>query len=335
MTHRSSDTERSRLLREYLLGTLSPVETERVEGELARSAEWREDLERQRAALDLLDDLPEVEPPEGLADRVIAAVEAEAAPMFRRQRKAMRRLLQYGALAAAAVLVIAVLMPALSRAREAARQAARRASSQNNLKQIALVMKMYANESPKELYPPLTPYEGLWMFDLETVYPEYLTDLSVLVNPSLPDSGDLVEELNRLAAQTPPDWEAMTRIAAKSYVYTGWVVKSEQDAQALERGLRKLAKADFDQDLLTPDGPLPRQREGIERFFITDINNPAGSAAAQSEIPLMFEAAPGGAFPHRQAGLNVAYMDGHVEFLKQGSAFPATETSVHIFSTRP
>ena len=32
-----------------------------------------------------------------------------------------------------------------------------------------------------------------------------------------------------------------------------------------------------------------RLREGIERFFITDINNPAAGAKAQSSIPVMFD----------------------------------------------
>ena len=32
-----------------------------------------------------------------------------------------------------------------------------------------------------------------------------------------------------------------------------------------------------------------RLREGIERFLITDINNPAASAVAQSEAPVMYD----------------------------------------------
>ena len=40
-------------------------------------------------------------------------------------------------------ILAAILLPALSRARESAR----RASCQNNLKQMGLVFKMYANES--------------------------------------------------------------------------------------------------------------------------------------------------------------------------------------------
>ncbi len=79
--------------------------------------------------------------------------------------------------------------------------------------------------------------------------------------------------------------------------------------------------------------PLPNSypplREGIERFSITDINNPAAAATAQSSIVVMFDAwggDTGGAwwtdrnvnslvrFNHIPGGSNVLYMDGHVEF---------------------
>lgn len=66
-------------------------------------------------------------------------------------------------------------------------------------------------------------------------------------------------------------------------------------------------------------------REGVERFLITDINNPAGSAQAQSTLPVMwdyieFDAGfPDGAFIHIPGGCNVLFMDGHVEFSKYPS----------------
>ncbi|MFA6244315.1 MAG: DUF1559 domain-containing protein [Candidatus Hydrogenedentales bacterium] len=76
-----------------------------------------------------------------------------------------------------------------------------------------------------------------------------------------------------------------------------------------------------------------RLKEGIERFTITDINNPAASATAQSEMVVMFDtygsnedsdAAAGGiVFNHIPGGINVLYMDGHVEFMKYPSQFPA------------
>ncbi len=48
-------------------------------------------------------------------------------------------------------ILAAILLPALARAREAAR----RASCQNNLKQMGIVLKMYANESKGEVWPNL------------------------------------------------------------------------------------------------------------------------------------------------------------------------------------
>jgi len=90
--------------------------------------------------------------------------------------------------------------------------------------------------------------------------------------------------------------------------------------------IRKLADQDID---LTDTGPtfgngggnlIYRLREGIERFLITDINNPAATAQAQSEIWIMLDAlANTGAiqyFNHVPGGCNVLYLDGHVQFVK-------------------
>jgi len=83
-------------------------------------------------------------------------------------------------------------------------------------------------------------------------------------------------------------------------------------------------------------------REGIERFFITDINNPAASSTSQSRIPTMIDAwgmvdafsvfGTGGGwgtyasdtmvFNHIPGGSNVLYMDGHVEFDRYDETFP-------------
>jgi len=75
-----------------------------------------------------------------------------------------------------------------------------------------------------------------------------------------------------------------------------------------------------------------RLREGIERFAITDINNPSASAKAQSEIVIMFDTfgnpadanstAGGIVFNHMPGGCNVLYMDGHVEFIRYPTKFP-------------
>ena len=63
---------------------------------------------------------------------------------------------------------------------------------------------------------------------------------------------------------------------------------------------------------------INRLREGIERFLITDINNPAASAVGQSEIWVSFDnfSAAVGKFNHVPGGSNVLYLDGHVEFVR-------------------
>ncbi len=94
---------------------------------------------------------------------------------------------------------------------------------------------------------------------------------------------------------------------------------------------------------------LPRLKDGIERFFITDINNPAAGAIAQSTLPIMMDAfseegiykwlATAGIdqthaadtgimrFNHVPGGCNVLWMDGHVEFIKFKSKFPIANAS--------
>lgn len=89
-------------------------------------------------------------------------------------------------------------------------------------------------------------------------------------------------------------------------------------------------KTDEDQDLTTEGNvigvPLGngggdtvyRLREGIERFLITDINNPAASAQAQSTVWIMGDLVTTdvGLFNHVPGGSNFLFMDGHVKFLK-------------------
>jgi prepilin-type N-terminal cleavage/methylation domain-containing protein/prepilin-type processing-associated H-X9-DG protein len=92
-----------------------------------------------------------------------------------------------------------------------------------------------------------------------------------------------------------------------------------------------------------------RIREGIERFFITDINNSAAGAMAQSSVPVMMDAwgntsAVWGSgsymdewygvgdnvivqFNHAPGGSNVLWLDGHVQFIKYGAAFPIANSS--------
>ena len=70
-----------------------------------------------------------------------------------------------------------------------------------------------------------------------------------------------------------------------------------------------------------------RLREGIERFLITDINNPASGSRAQSQIWIMHDAISTEVtnFNHVTGGANVLYLDGHVEFLQYPAKAPVNK----------
>jgi prepilin-type N-terminal cleavage/methylation domain-containing protein/prepilin-type processing-associated H-X9-DG protein len=85
-----------------------------------------------------------------------------------------------------------------------------------------------------------------------------------------------------------------------------------------------------------------RFREGIERFLITDINNPGASNRAQSVLSVSSDflninpagSSSGGrtsfGFNHVPGGCNVLYMDGHVEFVRYPDGWPVSPLTASL-----
>ena len=273
-------------------------------------------------------------------------------------------------------ILAAILLPALARAREAAR----RASCANNLKQMGLVFKMYANEhdgrwphmqawgrdgsdsSPPD-FPPDCKYKNSvnqWIWDGPSVYPEYLSDVNIMDCPSDATPADE----GRFHLYGDPDRPVNPcRFQHRSYQYFGYampdsVVYADPSLKndpvnalssfnpdavvALNQVLASVPSAEIlsgapltvDNDNTVNSVTLYRLREGIERFFITDINNPAASSVAQSDIWVYYDVVLpiSERFNHVPGGGNILYMDGHVEFIRYPGDGPFTRAWAEVLA---
>lgn len=278
-------------------------------------------------------------------------------------------------------ILAAILLPALSRAREAAR----RTNCGNNLKQLSISFKMYADESGGH-FPRIQgdasfgeamdatgcdeeSLQDSTVFAPNTraMFPDYLTDIGVLLCPS--DPGGVKDNPLKVVADDGSNtcrFVGEVTNADESFNYLGYVLDKANDTDpqlevpfpgpAQLVGLvafifpvifnqdpsdDELMDRDIDLTDLLPfvdvgenagngkSDTIFRLREGIERFLITDINNPGASARAESNLPILWDtvttSVTGGVdYNHAPGGSNVLYMDGHAVFVKYPGAFPVS-----------
>ena len=200
---------------------------------------------------------------------------------------------------------------------------------------------------------------GDWrMFpDGKQIYPEYSTDVAINICPS-----DAQDELKNHFVNQDPDSGEVNPCAfyAYSYIYFPWYLPDrdlfQADPNIVDPGSPYAAGTGINLDfpiaatLLSekienewtngapPNGSVYhadisygsdktglRLREGIERFLITDINNPAASAMAQSTIWCIMDDTNGGnpaLMNHIPGGGNVLFLDGHVAFIRYPGETP-------------
>jgi len=220
-------------------------------------------------------------------------------------------------------VLVVILLPALGRSRESAR----RGSCQNNLKQMGLVAKMFASEHDGVL-PPVSKLPDNWLPDMQAVYPEYLSDFTILICPSSPfaHQGAFTLKANwRHPDKKPGEFDADC-VSSLYYIYTGYMILSNEHAEALVDA--------FAQDW------------GGDKDLLLDVPIWDGSASVEPvrdcDIPIMWDRVPldPEQSNHTPVGSNVLYLDGHIEFIPFSyyngeRRFPVTPVAAELFAALP
>jgi prepilin-type N-terminal cleavage/methylation domain-containing protein/prepilin-type processing-associated H-X9-DG protein len=206
------------------------------------------------------------------------------------------------------------------------------------------------------------------IFEGYSVYPEYLTDWGVVWCPSWRQSTR--EERYDKEKGNGDGVVQPHEICKEPYDYVGWAIMDDANILGPLVGFEgsgiggRIEESEYvgvtpwaelwdnnvatngaasDSDFTTvtfagmgymPNGgdTLYRLREGVERFLITDINNPAASAQAQSTVAIMWDHVSTNTadFTHLPGGSNVLYLDGHVDYVR----YPDTRWPISPDSAR-
>jgi prepilin-type processing-associated H-X9-DG protein len=307
--HLTTDEQRA-----FLLKTLPESRLLAARAHLEGCTECRAALQAERKRLANLDALKIEEGSAGLAERTLERI----------ANRHQSRETSFAGLVFAASLIF-VLSATFYFSFGRAREAARRASTQNNMKQFGLIFKMYANESPDSRWPLLASAEHVWVPDLAALQKKFLSDPEIMVSERHPDKRRLKQALEKAWDGASPDLDEAASIMGESFAYLGYTMDNEAEFEAILQAKEANALPVEDVSLPSPTTGIDVHalREGVERFLITDINNPAGSSTAQSTIPVLVEIAT---WKYKDSvedfnGTNVLFMDGHVEFVKLGT-FP-------------
>jgi len=194
------------------------------------------------------------------------------------------------------------------------------------MKQLGLVLKMYANESEGACWPPLALNHAVWAPDIAEISPGILTDPSTWVSKEHPDHEAIAVCLNAILNRPNPDFETAAGLMGLSFAYLHCSVQTAEEFELLVTAREvKLLEGMGSSAVIAVEGrTLFRLREEVLSCFkVPAPSERRGPSLSQSSVPVLVETAswryrkPGARF----RGTDVLFMDGHVEHVPLGT-FP-------------
>ncbi|GMW02038.1 MAG: hypothetical protein AMXMBFR84_31740 [Candidatus Hydrogenedentota bacterium] len=204
------------------------------------------------------------------------------------------------------------------------------------VKSAIMGVKIYAVEHDG-VYPALSSLPGRLMFDTDDMYPDYLAVPWLLMSHADP-----------AWIEGKPDEYYFEN---SSYFYLGYAVWNDEMvalfADAYTKRIDEGLPFDTDLPVDSPIEQIRRLNDSVYRQMIpeSEANLPKWKSAPDSEIPVFIErphSYPGALgvylfgpvipLSRSAMGGNVAYKDGHIEFIKYPGKWPMTEATIDALS---
>jgi prepilin-type processing-associated H-X9-DG protein len=211
-----------------------------------------------------------------------------------------------------AVVITVMLAVTLPWLRERERQ-----PCADNLRQLAVVLRIFAGDSQDSRNPSLDP--NRLMMSKDDIYPEYLNDLNLLRCPS--DA--------RAPSTASPQWY----FDHSSYWYLAHMLPNEEEGLVYIEACRKIIEegdGNLDADIVAPGLPKGKiyksslARRGGFVAYADAAAHADSLARVPSRIPVLIEFSD----RHGSAGGHVLYMDGHAEYIEYPGKFPMTKAFI-------
>jgi prepilin-type processing-associated H-X9-DG protein len=228
------------------------------------------------------------------------------------------------------------------------RHEVRRVACVENLRQLSLVLNMYASEN-KDRFPPIDDKKNNFMFDANLLYPEYLNDPLMAMCPGDPrrDPKTNFRLISEHSTDGTPKGEVHPDcLTDDSYIYLGWAVLSDREMEALFKAYDKLSADDYDTHLIVPQGwgnaegeTIHRLSAGVDRFLVADFDARWASRTPMSSIlPIMWDRphTDPAKLSHKRSDRHLLFLDGHVEYWNSDTGIaPTMNAMARLLDERP